>query len=401
MMNIRLTMDARKSSMRADGTAPIVIRVPNGKHPVDISTGVAVLPDEWDERTKLASGPGAKRINAALSVLLGSVQQRAVELKASGRWSKLRSAQEIRAALSATSLAKECDVVSFMETLAEEKGRKKTRQTYENTISKLRAYVGDTLLSFEDLSAKWLREWEVWMRTQNLSTNTIAIHMRNLRTTVNRAIDDEVTETYGFRRYSIKTETTRHRALSVEELRELLACPVTPAEGEYRDIFLLGFMLLGINIADLARVTEVEQGRINYRRQKTGKLYSIKVEPEAQMLIDYYRGEDHLLRQFDGYADHADYTKHINRHLKRMGGTEVGKQGKQTYHPLQPDLSWYWCRHTWASIASSIGISEDTIRHALGHGARTVTDTYIDYDLRHVDEANRKVIDWVLYGRKD
>lgn len=41
-----------------------------------------------------------------------------------------------------------------------------------------------------------------------------------------------------------------------------------------------------------------------------------------------------------------------------------------------------------------------TIAAALGHGGNTVTDIYISFDRRKIDEANRRVIDYVLYGKK-
>ena len=60
-----------------------------------------------------------------------------------------------------------------------------------------------------------------------------------------------------------------------------------------------------------------------------------------------------------------------------------------------------YARHTWASIAFNIGIQKDVVSLALGHsfGVR-VTDTYINADLSRVDEANRRVIDYVLYNKK-
>ena len=36
----------------------------------------------------------------------------------------------------------------------------------------------------------------------------------------------------------------------------------------------------------------------------------------------------------------------------------------------------------------------------MGHSANSVTDIYIEFDQRKVDVANRKVLDWVLYGKK-
>lgn len=168
----------------------------------------------------------------------------------------------------------------------------------------------------------------------------------------------------------------------------------------YMNVFKLIFLLIGINMVDLAGVTEVENGRIYYRRSKTGRLYSVKVEPEAQEIIDRYRSKTHLLSPFDRYKDYSHYLSRCNRALKKIGNTTIGKQGRRTHHPLQPQISTYWARHTWATIASSLDIPKDTIAHALGHGNNTVTDIYIDFDERKVDDANRRVIDWVLYGKR-
>ena len=63
-----------------------------------------------------------------------------------------------------------------------------------------------------------------------------------------------------------------------------------------------------------------------------------------------------------------------------------------------PHITTYWARHTWATIAASLDIPKETIAAGLGHGGNTVTDIYIDFDRRKVDEANRRVIDWVYYG---
>lgn len=52
-------------------------------------------------------------------------------------------------------------------------------------------------------------------------------------------------------------------------------------------------------------------------------------------------------------------------------------------------------------MAASLDIPKETISAALGHeiGSR-VTSIYIDFDRRKVDEANRRVLDWVFYGKR-
>ena len=92
---------------------------------------------------------------------------------------------------------------------------------------------------------------------------------------------------------------------------------------------------------------------------------------------------------------------HFGITLKNIGPVKrVGRGGKKVYDAIFPQISTYWARHSWATIAASLDIPRDTIAHALGHGGNTVTDIYIDFDQSKVDKANRKILDWVLYGKK-
>ena len=66
-----------------------------------------------------------------------------------------------------------------------------------------------------------------------------------------------------------------------------------------------------------------------------------------------------------------------------------------------PRMTLYWARHSFATIAYEIGISTDIIADCLGHKTgHRITEIYIQKDQRKVDEANRKVIDYVLYNKK-
>lgn len=60
----------------------------------------------------------------------------------------------------------------------------------------------------------------------------------------------------------------------------------------------------------------------------------------------------------------------------------------------------YWARHSFATIAYEIGISVDIIAGCLGHkSSHRITAIYIKKDQKLIDEANRKVIDYVLYNK--
>ena len=94
----------------------------------------------------------------------------------------------------------------------------------------------------------------------------------------------------------------------------------------------------------------------------------------------------------------------MNDALKQIGEVKrSGLGGKKERRPLFPDLTSYWSRHTWATIAASIDVPKDIIGRALGHSwaCNTVTDIYIDFDDAKIDKANRQVIDFLnSYARE-
>lgn len=170
-------------------------------------------------------------------------------------------------------------------------------------------------------------------------------------------------------------------------MRKLNELPLSEHMQRYRDTFMLVFMLIGINSVDLCQLEEIKGGRISYKRGKTHKIYSIKVEPEAQEIFDRYKGEEHLLKWFDTVETYRHYANRANLNLHTIG-EKIGVKG----------LTLYWARHTWATFAAEIDIPEDVISLALGHATTgaDVTKVYIRYNHKKVDEANRRVIDYAL-----
>jgi len=284
-------------------------------------------------------------------------------------------------------------LVDCIMTFLEKKEKRTTRIIYRTTANKLEAY--DPVATLETIDRKWLERFEAHLRAEGCSTNYISIQLRNIRAVFNFAIDEGLTVNYPFRKYKIRQEQTEKRNLTAEQLRTLRDLPLDGYKAEYRDMFLLMFYLIGINAADLFTLShgDYRDGRIHYRRSKTGTLYSVKVEPEAKAIIERYKGEKHLLCPLDRYNDHRDYLHHLNDALKRMGQTYrngVGWSGE----PLFPSLSSYWSRHTWATLAASLDVPLDVISLALGHSfGNRVTQIYIEWSLGKVDEANRRVID--------
>ena len=273
-------------------------------------------------------------------------------------------------------------------------------EVYGRTLRWVKQF--DPKVQLDNVNRDWLMRFNIAMREAGISVNGAAIMMRNLRATFNWAIDNDWTTNYPFRKFKIERQRTRKRSLTIEQLIEIRDCACDKQLFEYRDLFMLTFYLIGINAADLLSLSRVENdGRITFNRKKTGRLYSIKVEPEAMEIIERYKGKKQLLCPLDRYASYKDYLHHWNDALKKIGKgykEGVGWNGKA----INDELTTYWARHTWATVAASLDIPKETIAHALGHAEYDTTDIYISFDERKIDEANRKVIDYVnTFGLKE
>lgn len=100
------------------------------------------------------------------------------------------------------------------------------------------------------------------------------------------------------------------------------------------------------------------------------------------------------------HANKNDFFEAHKHGIAEKRPVTMGKRGKKKYDPLFPHITTYWARHSRATIAAELDIPKETIAAALGHGGNSVTDVYIRFDERKIDEANRRVLDYVLYNKK-
>lgn len=407
MTTTRFILDSR--ARQADGRAALKISVSKMGATSYITTGISLFPEEWDgKKGRVVKHPQKKMMNLV-------IQQRKVQfdtvlyrLTMEGRLALMTAAQ-VRDAVQIEIdpylrfAAGTAHLVANFYTQCAERKRDRTKEVYLYTLRRMTDYVGDKAmkkLRFEDLTKTWLEGFDRWLELQGSRCNTRGIHLRNIRSVFNDAIDEGITQDYPFRRFRIRKEQTPKRALTVDELRRLFDFPIDPMMRRWLDFFKLDFFLIGINVVDLVNLETVKQGRVEFYRSKTGRLYSIKVEPEAAEIISRYPGRRCLLDVRDHYCNHKDFLHRLNENLQKIGPVDYGHQGRRTYHPLFPQLTTYWARHTWATIAAELDIPKETIAAALGHGGNTVTDIYIDFDKKKIDEANRQVMDFVLYRKR-
>ncbi len=389
------------STKRADGTCAIrIVFLEDGKR-FTVNSGIRSAARPSGNQLPL-SEPNARAKNARLKRLAYEIDEYLLENK--GR----KSFDEMKADIKELITGKKAAVkvfVDYVEEFMQTKEKNGTRTLYRLTADKVREF--DAGATFETITPQWLQKFEKHY-SATMQVNGIAIQLRNIRSVFNWAIDNEWTSCYPFRRYKIKQEKAVINDISVEELRTLRDYPVEEWQEIYRDMFMLSFYLCGINIGDMLLLTKnsIKNGRIVYHRQKTGRLYDIPVIPEAKAIMNKYKGEKYLLSPMDSLADYHTFTQHCNLALKKIGTKEIvpdkiGKMRKIIYHPILPNLTTYTARYTFASIGAELDIPREAIALCLGHAWSDVTSHYINYNKKKIDEAVRKIVDFVNSDIKD
>ena len=406
MASVKLYLDTRVP--RRDGTFPLKIAVTHkGKFLINMKI---YLKEDQFVGNEVVGHKSKKTYNIIIEQWLVNIKKVLLDLGANGRLKKL-SHQELKDIIENYSETGEMGDSEkpylFKDHFGKfilNKDNARTKDIYQATLNKIKKYADIDNITFDDINLSWLKEFQLKLFNEGLSVNAQGIHFRNIRAVFNDAIDEELISqsTYPFRKFKIKKEATLKRSLTVDELIVLRDYPCEEHQIKYRDMFMLIFYLIGINTIDLLHLKEIKNGRVEYRRAKTGRLYSIEVLPEAKKIIETYQGENYLLNALDTYAYYKGFADKINKNLQEIGQIEFiektikGKIKKiKVRKSLFPDLTTYYARHTWATIASGLEIPKETIAAALGHGGNSVTDIYINFDQKKIDEANRKVLKYI------
>lgn len=422
MIKIAYYLDKRACTK--GGNAVIKIRISSNSQECLYSTKIGINPREWSEKKNIVIRRNdAEELNQRLSAIWSTCNETINSLIEDDRISNFTVDNVREAFRQRLEVSTEKDMTSFvvgyLDVANEKEGR--TKEIYLTALKRVLEYVthkkdkmevllkhpNAKSLKYDNITLSWLKCFNDFLAKTSPSPNARSITLRCVRHVMLYAFNHEYTTNYPFKLYSIKRTETQKRSLTVEDLRDFFNYPAEPHLVYFQDIFKLIFYLIGINTADLCNLDRISpKGRIEYDRAKTHRHYSILIEPEAQIIIDRYKGKKKLLNCLDRYKNSQDFMEQTNKHLKEVGPFEWGVSDKRNHlpikilNPLQPKITTYWARHTWATIASDLDIPKEVISEALGHsmGSR-VTAVYINFDLAKVDIANRLVLDWVLYGK--
>lgn len=295
-------------------------------------------------------------------------------------------------------------------------GRFGTGRNYSAALSSIEKYMGDADPALCDINTQWVHRYREWLAARHKSLNTISFHMRVLKAVLHKASSQGlIANADYFNGISIGNAATKKRAVTTDTIHKLstLDLSLKPEMDLARDIFLFSIMTRGMSFVDIAflRNENVCDGYLTYRRRKTRRLMTIRVEPQAAAIIAKYNSVkrkwlfpilanteyNHDIKTDNGLKEYSDietadkeiydnYVRAIdtyNRRLLRLGKL-IG---------LETRLTSYVARHTWATLVHKKNVPISVISAALGHSSERTTLIYLaDIDNREVDTANRLLL---------
>lgn len=390
MISLRFYLDSRKPSRRPDGKHPLKLAVTKRGDTALMPVLAYVSRNEWDadrQRLKGRAVGEAGKLNTYLAKIMLRAEEIVRELIVTDEGAAM-TALQIRDFIEArildagpgVTLGEFYDQVTAEKRGATRYGFVRARGAYAKADPRLM----DRPLS--SIRPSDVAHVDAWLRA-NLAMTTRNTYLAKLKQVLKRAHKEgRVAEDAG-RDASLQYVVPKSRALTVEQLRQVFALePATPLQREALGAFRLSFYLRAINPKDMSTTPPeaIFNGRLAYTRSKTGKDYSLKVEPEAEALLAEWAGPDLIFQPFAG-RDYGNYLQDLDEQLRKMAKAAG-----------LPPVTMYWARHTFSSLMIETGSTMELVAGALGHsyGPR-VTAGYVTLQQRQIDEAVRRVFDYV------
>jgi integrase len=401
--SITLSLDTRRE--KSDKTFPITLRLSHNGKTTSISTGISVPLNQWDEtgRKIKKSYKGVENVTR-INNLLVKERSRAFDII-----TKLHESNE----LTYMSLTDIKDLISakgnkqtffqYTEKQIQEMVRQKrigNARNYSNILREVKKFRKDVDFPFRELNFAFLKKFEGYYLEKGLGENGLSVYMRGIRAIFNKAINEKMIEkeAYPFDQYTILSKPTKKRAISFDSIQRIVSLKFKQGEeslNEARNIFLMSFYLMGAPFIDLAFLTKsnIIDGRIQYKRRKTGKFFDIKITDNLKPILDHYlknkKNDEYLLpiikreNLIDQYKDIQWAQKRYNKRLKAI----AVKAG------IQEKLTSYVSRHSFASIANNMAIPVTAISEMLGHQRLTTTQVYLaGLQKDSIDQYNEKIL---------
>ncbi|MGJ1516546.1 tyrosine-type recombinase/integrase [Sphingobacterium siyangense] len=404
-----ITPTILQNNQRQDGSWVVVFRLTHKRKSVYIKTSHVITEAQLNKDRTIKQ----KFVITYLSEDINDLQRKISRL---GLRAETYTASQLKDILTAD--GKEIDFMLFLdECFAELQKTKRpnTVSTYRSTINHIKDYQGGRPLMSNEITSKYIKAFIEYVKTPHKIVRYTGAEKTNRTERTSKVVSGNSIYTVYFRLKKIfemfkekyndddlgiirvphnpfakvpvpKMEATAKRSLKIEDIRKIRDYqPVNRSEMIGKNMFMIIFMMCGINAVDLKNNLYQSEGRLNYNRSKVeGRrkdrgFISVAIPKEAKPYVDWY------LSIKDNWSNSKNLILAINKGLKSIA-KNIG---------IDEGISTYYARHSFATIArNDCKKHKEDVSIALNHTDRdtSTTDIYIAPDWSIIDEVQKAVI---------
>lgn len=235
-----------------------------------------------------------------------------------------------------------------------------TLRKYGSEVNKLKGFTGKILM--RDCSTQWLIRYRNYLYQRNNQENTIWSTFKFVRLIFRKAFLEKEIENNPFDLFQMpKYKDPKKVYLSKQQLNSIeqfLQTDRATAEEMFAGYWFLISCYTGLRFGDLvsfSRTRNIKDDRIVLYTSKTDELVSMPFTERLQ-----------------GYFEKVDYRAlyYVNMHYNRLLKSIAAKVG------ITEKVSSHTARHTFATLAATVGISQEVTAKLLGHRSLKTTAIY-------------------------
>ena len=384
--SLKLSLDTRRK--KKDNTYPLILRLSHFRKTTSISLGHSISKKDWDDqKCKVKKSYKGVSSISRFNNFLKKEKAHAIDIindlfdKQKLNFMSIKDVKE--------KINKVSTYDSFFDygySLVDEmkqSNRYGNARSYYGVLGILKNYNKNKDLKFNELNYEYLKKYERHHLSNGNSYNGFASYMRTIRAIYNKGIKEGLVEkeAYPFALYKIKTKPTEKRAIDIALIKRILRLDLNVNHElfNFRNYFIVSFMLYGISFIDLAflKMENIVDGRVKFQRKKTSKLYDIKITDQLREVLSRYiqkeSKDDYIFPIIKReplelkYKDVEWARKKYNKGLKDIA----------RLCDIDQNLTSYVSRHSFATNAMLQNIPLQAISTMLGHSKLNTTQIYL------------------------
>lgn len=378
------------SKKKKSGKSPVMGRISVDGKSTAFSTGIDILPSEWNALKGLATG----KDNISVNKQIGNCRTKLEEhYKAMVENQGFVTAELLKNALRGIGTAQNTVMQEFADLVEEKRksvGIRIVASSYCIYPAAYRHFKGFLIhkynaddIPFSMVNIAMVEEFAYYLKIDaRLAARTARSTMKPFRTVVRRAYNKGLLRNDPFFDYVPEKILSNPRWLSHDEIDRLMKIRISsPALNFVRDMFLFS-TFTGISYIDLKNLRHTDIGKredgslwIILNRQKTGISSYIPLLEFPKNIIDKYMGTK--FSGDNGKVFKMRSSASVNGHLK-----ELAKLAG-----IDRQLNYHQSRHSFGTeICLSQGVPIETLSKMMGHKSIKTTQIYAEVTRTKINE---------------